>query len=149
MEKEIVPEDLMQKYAGKVPYDVYFPTVQQKIDSRVCKVCAKYFSTIVMLNEHKRICKRQAVEKGASKKRSRKDQNPKEVTGEELENDPELEVVSIGEADSTIEDEIEFVEEEELVQLRPIISIPGEGGVEVIINLREWLKSPWELASDD
>ena len=102
-----------------------------------------------MLNEHKRICKRQAVEKAASKKRSRNDQNPKEVTGEELENDPELEVVSIGEADSTIEDEIEFVEEEELVQLRPIISIPGEGGVEVILNLREWLKSPWQLASED
>ena len=81
--------------------------------------------------------------------RSRNDQNNKEVNGEELENDPELEVVSIGEADSTIEDEIEFVEEEELVQLRPIISIPGEGGVEVIINLREWLKSPWQLASDD
>ena len=31
----------------------------------------------------------------------------------------------------------------ETVSVRPTFSVQGEGGVETILNLREWLKSPW------
>ena len=39
--------------------------------------------------------------------------------------------------------------DDELVELRPRISIPQEGGVELIVNLKEWLKSPWQLESEE
>ena len=113
MEMEIVPGDLVQKYAGKVPYDVYFQTVQGKLDSCVCKVCSKYFSTIVMLNEHKRICKRQALFRRALKERMAIQESTEDIS-EELEDDAELEVVSWA-VDEFVEDEI--IEKEELVEL--------------------------------
>ena len=36
-------------------------------------------------------------------------------------------------------------EEEELntISVRPSFSMQGDGGIETILNLREWLKSPW------
>ena len=47
---------------------------------------------------------------------------------------------------------MEEVEEEdevlELVELRPKISVPTAGGVETILNLTEWLKSPYQLESE-
>ena len=50
------------------------------------------------------------------------------------------------------EDSMEEVEEEdevlELVELRPKISVPTAGGVETILNLTEWLKSPYQLESE-
>ena len=36
----------------------------------------------------------------------------------------------------------------ESVEMRPLISIPKEGGVEMIINIKEWLKSPWSLEQE-
>ena len=31
----------------------------------------------------------------------------------------------------------------ETVRCRPNVNVQGDGGVETILNLREWLKSPW------
>ena len=46
-------------------------------------------------------------------------------------------------------EEVDEVEEEhELVELRPKISVPSAGGVETILNLNEWLKSPYQLVSE-
>ena len=71
MEQVLTPKDLLDKYKNKVPYDVYFPTVQDKVESRVCKVCGKYFSLKLLLTEHKRVCKRPIKEKNASRKKSK------------------------------------------------------------------------------
>ena len=50
------------------------------------------------------------------------------------------------------EDSMEEVEEEdeflEMVTLRPKISVPTAGGVETILNLTEWVNSPYQLESD-
>ena len=49
------------------------------------------------------------------------------------------------------EEEIDEEEDEEvleLVELRPKISVPQLGGVEIIMNLKEWLKSPYQLESE-
>ena len=42
VEKLIMPEDLLKKYAANVPYDAYFPTQQAVVIRRVCKICSKY-----------------------------------------------------------------------------------------------------------
>ena len=39
----------------------------------------------------------------------------------------------------------EVQDELELVELRPLISMAQKHGVEQIVNLQEWLKSPWSL----
>ena len=147
MEKEIVPEELQKKYAGKVPYDLFFPSVQEKIDGRVCKVCSKYFSTLVMLTEHKKVCKRQVAVRKVAKKR-RIVQEPIEVVEVEQEDEVDQELEADSEDAESVPEEEEDIAEE-LVQLRPIISIPQAGGVEMIVNLKEWLKSPWQLIADD
>ena len=70
------------------------------------------------LAEHKRICKR----------------------------DKELKVAHVvGVEDLLVED---IDDELDMVELRPLISIPQRGGVEKIVNLAEWMKSPWALKSD-
>ena len=72
----------------------------------------------ISLAEHKRICKRN------------KELNIAHVVGEE---------------DVLVED---IDDELDMVELRPLISIPQRGGVEKIVNLAEWMKSPWALKSD-
>ena len=48
---------------------------------------------------------------------------------------------------SETEDEAEVEEDDdddlETVSNRPTFSVQGDGGVETILNLREWLKCPW------
>ena len=43
------------------------------------------------------------------------------------------------------EDEDEILQ---LVDVRPKISVHHEGGVELILNLKEWLKSPYQLVNE-
>ena len=102
------------------PYGVYFPTLQEKVGDRMCRLCGQYFSVKISLAEHKRICKRN------------KELNVAHVVGEE---------------DLLVED---IDDELDMVELRPLISIPQRGGVEKIVNLAlaEWMKSPWALKSD-
>ena len=57
MEKQLLPADLKTTYNGKVPYDVYFPTLQERVEERTCRLCGQYFSVNISLAEHKRICK--------------------------------------------------------------------------------------------
>ena len=46
------------------------------------------------------------------------------------------------------EEEEEIEEYLELVDIGPKISVPMQGGIETILNLREWLKSPYQLMTD-
>ena len=57
-------------------------------------------------------------------------------------NDKDIHIIEVEENVDTSE---ELDTHAELVDLRPQISIPHEGGVELIVNLKEWLKSPWQL----
>ena len=118
MEKQLLPANLKTKYNGKVPYGVYFPTPQEKVGDRTCRLCGQYFSVKISLAEHKRICKRN------------KELNIAHIVGEE---------------DVLVED---IDDELDMVELRPLINIPQRGGVEKIVNLAEWMKSPWALKSD-
>ena len=122
MEKELTSTQLKLKYKDNVPYDVFFPSQQLKIDGRICKVCSQYFAVQLSLKEHKRICKK--PRKAAA--------NNEEIANQE----------AVGEEEVLVE---EVEDELELVELRPLISIPQRGGVEKILSLKEWLKSPWTL----
>ena len=121
MEKELTPVQLKQKYKDKVPYDVFFPSQQEKIDGRICKVCSQYFAVQLSLKEHKKVCKK-----------LRKTEEPANQE-------------AVGEEDVLVK---EVQDELELVELRPLISIPQKGGVEKILSLKEWLKSPWTLMDE-
>ena len=58
------------------------------------------------------------------------------------ENDQDIPIIEVEETVDMFE---ELDTHAELVDLRPQISIPHEGGVELIVNLKKWLKSPWQL----
>ena len=98
MEKQLLPADLKTTYNGKVPYDVYFPTLQERVEERTCRLCGQYFSVNISLAEHKRICKM----------------------------DKELKVAHVvGEEDLLVAEDIDG--ELDLVELGPLISIPQPG----------------------
>ena len=45
-----------------------------------------------------------------------------------------------------LEDSVDDVLEQQ--SMRPLISVPAAGGIETIVNLKEWLKSPYQLISE-
>ena len=144
LESILLPPDLKTKYNMMVPYDVYFPTLQHKVEQRVCKTCGKYFALKLSLKEHKQVCssKRNRGDDGFQAKKRIKIPNvvaALEVDDEFFEGDDE-------EEDQNLEDSIEAVLEVNAV--RSVISVPAAGGIETIVNLKEWLKSPYQLISD-
>ena len=135
MEQVLAPTELKVKYGEKIPYDVYFPTQQSKVERRVCKVCKKYFSTLVSLNIHKKVCKqKRAVSKNKRVKKVQVIDSSDESSDEDYPEDE-----SVGEVLDSDEEESDL----EIVQLAPTISVPGEGHIETILNLKEFLKLPW------
>ena len=44
---------------------------------------------------------------------------------------------------NVLDEDPEKDDELEIVDMWPLISVPQEGGVEKIINLKEWMKSPF------
>ena len=64
---------------------------------------------------------------------------------EESESEDDTSGEEVDTNNSILESEDESEEETDLetVSVRPTFSVQGEGGMETILNLREWLKSPW------
>ena len=125
---------MKSKYGTNIPYDICLPSLQQdeKVDKRVCDRCGKYHSTQKSLGQHKKVCK---IPK--PKKVQRIVQLIDNSDSEEEENNNQEEEVDEDEQPSN------------LLQERPqfSVTVPGEF-VEQILNIREWLKSPWALESD-
>ena len=144
MESFLLPEDLKMKFNNKVPYDVYFPSLQKKVDQRICKSCGKYFSLKLSMIEHRQVCKKKRTQnhdEGPAKKRSHS--CPTLISAREAVQDEFYE-------DEEEEENLEgsFEDDLEVTALRPVISVPAPGGVETIMNLKEWLKSPYQLISE-
>ena len=141
MESILMPEELKIKYNGMVPYDVYFPTLQQKVEERVCKLCRQYFALKLSLKEHKQVGhKRSRDEDGPCTKEGISNVAAHEVLDEFLAEDEERE------RQENLEDSDDDVLEQQ--SMRPLISVPAAGGIETIVNLKEWLKSPYQLISE-
>ena len=45
-----------------------------------------------------------------------------------------------------LEDSVDDVLEQQ--SMRPLISVPAAGGIKTVVNLKEWLKSPYQLISE-
>lgn len=134
LEESLTPEALKTLYGKSVPYDAFLPSCQGKIEARTCKVCYKYHATKKSLQCHKKICKRSKSRDGVQKKRKHVYEA---VEDEFFSVEDEEEVES--------EDDEEEVEEAlEVVLLRPKYSVASGGGLETILHLKEWLKSPWQ-----
>ena len=134
LEESLTPEALKTLYGKSVPYDAFLPSCQGKIEARTCKVCYKYHATKKSLQCHKKICKRSKSRAGVQKKRKHVYEA---VEDEFFSVEDEEEVES--------EDDEEEVEEAlEVVRLRPKYSVASGGGLETILHLKEWLKSPWQ-----
>ena len=63
-----------------------------------------------------------------------------------LEEDEEDTAQEVGEEQVLFED---IQDELEPVELRPLMSMTQRGGIEKIVNLKEWIKSPWSLMDED
>lgn len=118
LESSVTPLTISAKYDGKVPYDISFPSLIKKIDKRICQSCKRYHSSVKSLKLHNTLCK--------------------------IPRKKPLEKNTIIEDDSEEEEE-ESDEDDDLVYTRPAYSRAlTASGIEVILNMREWIKSPWE-----
>ena len=140
MESILLPEDLKNKYNGMVPYDVYFPSLQEKIDNRVCRSCGKYFALQISLKEHKLVCKKKRMVDRAGPAPKRLNLLASlDLTDEFFQEEEE-------EEEENLQESVEEILETST--LRPVISVPAVGGIETILNLKEWLKSPYQLINE-
>ena len=135
LEQSLTPPSLKSLYGNSVPYDAFLPSCQGKIEGRTCKVCYKYHATKKSLQSHKKICKRTKSQSSGQKRRK----HVYEAVEDEF---CAVEEGDDSEDDDDVEEEVE--EELEVIHERSRISFSCGGGVETILNLREWLKSPWQ-----
>ena len=145
LENTITPEQLTSKCGKSVPYDAFLPSCQQKVEGRTCTVCYKYHATKKSLQLHKKVCKRKKSGCGALKKVSKitaRKSKYRQQEAEESDTEDDIDEKEVDTNNSFLESE---EEEEELntISIRPSFSMQGDGGIETILNLREWLKSPW------
>ena len=156
-----MPNELKEKYGEKVPYDVYFPSQQQKVENRVCQVCGMYFSSVKSLvQQHRKICKkprkggavvknkRAVISRATLLDDSEEDDGLSELVEENCDETNECQ--AIDELNASYEDgqnnqDFENIEE---INLEPNISVQSEGGFEIILDLKQWLKSPWNTVKD-
>ena len=101
------------------------------------------YEKIKQLKDERDVLKKTLKRKQDNMKAVQKLRKEKKVVGERLTSRHVAHVV--GEEDLLVED---IDDELDMLELRPLISIPQRGGVEKIVNLAEWMKSPWALKSD-
>ena len=134
-EKRLMPAAMTKKFNNLVPYDAFLPSLQEKLNKRVCVKCHKYFSAVKSMTEHKRICKRKRKNKPKEKTRAKKAKTMLLSESEDEEEEPEA--VELSESEPEAEESLE------IVNLRGQISVNTGGFVERILDLKEWMKSPW------
>ena len=159
MEQKLMPADLKEKYGKKVPYDVFFPSQQDMVEKRVCTMCGMYFSSVKSITaQHRKICKiprkRRAItgkNKSTKAKKALID-DPAEDEQEPIEEpgSDETEALALEELDASFEDEqnnqdFDNIEE---VNMEATISVPSDGGFDLILDLKQWLKSPWNKVTE-
>jgi hypothetical protein len=106
-----------------------------------------YFSTIKSLTEHKRVClarSRRLTGPGRKRGQGAAAKNSSVfdmmITDEVVEDMEEEEAVIVD--DLEVSDETDNILDLEESETNPMVSAPS-GGIEIIMDLREWLKSHW------
>ena len=142
----LIPSELKEKFRNVIPYDIFMPSIKEKLEKRCCKTCGKYHSTVKSLNMHKKLCKA-SKKMGKGKKTFLADGSSSDE--DEVMPQAALNSVSSEEAESEAEDD-DFGLPQDVISMRPKISVAvSDSFVENILNLREWLKSPWTMDVND
>ena len=132
----LIPGDV-KNFLNQVPYDYYFPSIQDKVTKRCCNKCGKYHATIKSLAIHKKVCKGKKPNAATVESSVAEVEDIDEV-GDWLDD------VVLTDDDDVDDDNDEI---QDLVSLRPKFSITyPDTFVERILNLKEWIKSPWAEA---
>ena len=158
-EQSIMPSELKLKFGESVPYDVYLPTQQDNVQKRMCPHCKKYHASMKSLAIHKRVCKKSGVKRGrAARGKSLQleaflddevdggegwDEDGGVADAEELE----VESAELNASFEDYEDNVNDVIEE--IHVEQTLSVSTGGIFETILNLKDWMKQPWSLASED
>ena len=147
------------KFGESVPYDVYLPTQQDNVQKRMCPHCKKYHASMKSLAIHKRVCKKSGVKRGrAARGKSLQHEaflDDEVDGGEGWDEDGEVADVEELEVESAelnasfedYEDNVNDVIEE--IHVEQTLSVSTGGIFETILNLKDWMKQPWSLASED
>ena len=161
VEVKLAPTFLLEKYEAKIPFDAYFPSLQDKIERRTCSVCHKYHSSIKSLTAHNRAVHSNRRGRGGGKGRrggrgrvrgrgggrgSIPDMFLGDEEDDEVDKDYGQDSLEESELEAIIAEEIEdeFDEFEDLGEEPGLtVSIPFNSTLVQIVNLKEWLKSPW------
>ena len=143
LENKIAPNDLLVKYKDNLPFDVFFPSLQDKVEKRTCEDCQKYHASIKSLTAHRRAAHPKRRGRGTKKTNERQDFIEDEF------DDTEETPLSDEVVERMIEDEI-FDESDDFVEELgeepgPTVSVAMTSTIVKILDLKEWLKSPWSL----
>ena len=152
VEDKLAPPYLVEKYGDRIPFDVYFPSVQEKVEKRTCPDCKQYHSSLKSLNGHKRALhakKRGGKRKGKNDVVGNRaisdfidDDNEKETDQEQERDDlvdSQLEAMIANEIEDEFDEFVEDMAEEPGVS----VTVPFTSTLVKIIDLKEWIKSPW------
>ena len=135
---KLVGQEDNDKFGSVVPYDLFLPTVQDKLLKRCCQNCGKYHASVKSLGVHRKNCKKP--------KKSKQNKNGKKALFEDefcSESDEEESSFEAFVNDEESEED-EYAAPSNVVNVRPSFSVTFQGEfVERIVNLKEWLKSPW------
>lgn len=66
--KTFLPDDVKASYT-KLPYDLFCPSLKDKLQDRLCKICHEYFTSQAMMKEHLKIHKNCKVQINVKKVR--------------------------------------------------------------------------------
>ena len=100
----------------------------------------KCFALQISLKEHKLVCKKKWMVDRAEPAPKRLNLLASlDLTDEFFQEEEE-------EEEENLQESVEEILETST--LRPVISVPAVGGIETILNLKEWLKSPYQLINE-
>ena len=122
------------------------PSQLEMVERRVCSVCGMYFSSLKSLTQqHRKVCKKPRKQTVKVSKALIEDSDDDEEQALTDDEDEEALIASFN--DNKNDQDSENIEE---VVLEPVsVRVASEGGFEVILDIKQWLKGPWNLANDD
>lgn len=168
LESSLVPADIKEKYNGNTPYDLYCPTLRDKIQDRICPHCGHYNGTKMTLREHIKICPSKPQTQPKNKKtvqRKKKTVKRKErpaknfiISDTSSSESSEMDFVdddSSEDEDFTENEEASYYNREDYDTSDPDSDFTDNDApqrrncsyllndIEVITDKREWMDNPW------
>ena len=156
LEEKLASKPLRDKYSGKVPYDAYFPSVQEAVKDRTCVNCNKYHASKKSLKLHIKVCHEANSKKRkvTSVKQKQQRLRVSYIDTDAMEMEELVHDTGFGSESGEDLDEVEISDDEEkgdrdaiceMMGEEPgiIVSVPSTGIFEHILDLNEWIKHAW------